>query len=304
MSKQKERIDILEIEKRYADMGGNIQHHRHAQKMKIAESEALVAYGQQQQAISENESKRMTWAADIAAKGLNIVAVGFTFVFVLAGSMFATIALFVAEYVAVLTGFAVIEPVWAWLYSFALVGFYIVTLFIQEIVIARHGYVAKERFSLRTLASDLVYFFGGGDNWQVRYNALPDNAQAISSTIKLSAYAIITFGLLGRLDAKLEAFHGMAWHVAIQKLALESNLEDILGYAGMFIATAALLYSTKWVVSFMYGIFRNVTGGVNMQDFSDASLVYTQAELVEMYQAKMLQREILKLESRNLNKAE
>lgn len=297
--KQQDRKDVLEIEKQFAEMGGNVQHYRHAQKMKIAESEALVAYQQQQQAIIENESKRMTWAAEIAAKGLNIVAVGFTFVFVLAGSMLATIALFVAEYVAVLNGFSVIEPVWAWLYSLALVGFYIVTLFIQEIVIARHGYVAKERFSLRTLASDVVYFFGGGQDWQLRYNALPDNAQAISQTIALSAYAIITFGLLGRLDAKLEMFRDMAWHQAIQKLVFESNLEDILGYAGMFIATAALLYSTKWVVSFMYGIFRNVTGGVTMQDFSDASLVYSQAELVEMYQIRMLQREMLKLESRN-----
>lgn len=293
------QADVLELERQFAEKGGNVQHYRHAQKMKIAESEALVAYAQQQEAIKEAESKRMTWAAEIAAKGLNVVAVGFTFVFVLAGSMFATIALFVAEYVAVLNGFSVIEPVWAWLYSFALVGFYIVTLFIQEIVIARHGYVAKERFSLRTLASDIFYFFGGGKNWQLRYKATPDNAQAISQTIALSAYAIITFGLLGRLDAKLEAFSNYAWHIAIQKLFLESNLEDILGYAGMFVATAALLYSTKWVVSFMYGIFRNVTGGVSMHDFSDASLVYSQAELVEMHQIRMLNREILKLESRN-----
>lgn len=298
MGKQ-ETVDVMELERQFADKGGNVQHYRHAQKMKIAESEALIAYAQQQEAIKLAESKRMTWAAEIAAKGLNIVAVGFTFVFVLVGSVLATLALFIAEYVAVLNGFSVIEPVWAWLYSWALVGFYIVTLFIQEIVIARHGYVAKERFSLRTLGADILYFFGGGKQWQLRYNATPDNAQAINQTIKLSAYAIITFGLLGRLDAKLEAFAGLAWHVAIQKLFIESNLEDILGYVGMFVATAALLYSTKWVVSFMYGIFRNVTGGVNMQDFSDASLVYSQAELVELHQARMLSREILKLESRN-----
>ncbi len=302
MSKEN-KVDVLELEKEYAKRGGKLDNPHHNRRMQVAKAEALAAYEQQELTLKEADSKRMSWAAELAGKGLNFVAVTFTFVFVLLGSMLATIALFVAEYVAVLNGFSVIEPVWAWLYSLALVGFYIVTLFIQEIIIASHGYNPKERFSLRILAHDILYFFGGGDSWQVRYAALPDNVQAIGKTISLSAYAIITFGLLGRLDAKLSEFAGLAWHVAIQKLVMDSSLEDILGYVGMLVATAALLYSTKWVISFMYSIFRNVTGGVAMQNFSDASLViYSQAELVEQYQAKMLQREMLKLESRNLSK--
>jgi hypothetical protein len=294
------RVELQELEKQYAEMGGNVSHYAWERKLDEAKQEALVAYEAQKSAIAEQEQKRVgKGLGELAGKGLGIVSIGFTFVFVLAGSIVATLALFVAEYVAVYLGVSVIEPSWAWLYALALVSFYIVTLFIQEIIIAKHGYQSKERFSLRLLWHDLVYFFGGNESWQVLYEKMPDNAQAISQTVRFSTWAIIAFGLLGRFDGKLQDYADMAWHEALQAIALDSSLEDMLGYVSMFIATAALLYSTKWVIGFMYSIFKNVTGGLVMQDFSSASIVMSQGEMIEAYQTKMLQREIMKLEHRN-----
>lgn len=298
--KELETVSVQELEKLYADMGGNVAHHSYDKKLELAKLEALEAFEAQNQALAKEENQRMTGVGAIAGKGLGMVAVGFTFVFVLFGSVVATLALFAAEWVAVHNGVSVIEPVWSWLYSTAIVSFYIVTLFIQEIIIAKHGYVAKQKFSFKLLWHDLVYFFGFSKDWQTQYKSLPDNAQAIAQTVKFSTYAIIAFGLLGRFDGKLQLYKDLSWYQALEAIAKQSSLEDMLGYVSMFIATAALLYSTKWVIGFMYNIFKNVTGGVVISDFSNASIMpVNQTAMIEGYQVKMLQREILKLESKN-----
>lgn len=300
---KQETANVQELERLYAEIGGNVAHYAYDKKLEQAKEQAIAEYEAQNQAIAENEKKRLSWAKEagnIAGKGLGYVSVGFTFVFVLGGSILATLALFAAEWVAVHNGVSVIEPVWSWLYSTAIVSFYIVTLFIQEIIISKQGYQPKERFSFKLLWHDLAYFFGTSKEWQVSYERLPDNAQAIAQTVKFSTYAIIAFGLLGRFDNKLQEYVNVAWYEALRIIAIDSNLEEIMGYVGMFIATAALLYSTKWVIGFMYMIFKNATGGVTMADFSSASIVVmSQAEMIEAAQSKMLQREIMKLEAKN-----
>lgn len=299
-----QRTDVMELEKLYAEKGGKVDNYRHAQRMKIAESEGIVAYQQQQASLLEHESKRPSWAntaGEWAGKSLAWVSMFFTFTFVLVGLIVGTISLMVAELAAVYEGFAMVSPAFAPLYAFSLVLFYIVVLFIEQIVIDRYGQRQALKFSLRLLLRDFLYFIGFGDSWDAQYQEAPDEAKRVKTTVQWLTYAIVIFGLLGRLSAKLAepGYETLPWHESLKKIAFDSNLQEFAGYFAMVIITFALLWSNKWIVNFIYSQFRRVTGGIVFQDFSSASIVMSQAEMIEAYQGKMLQREIMKLESRN-----
>ena len=272
-------------------------------KLLGVEGIALKKYeNRQTQNIIETE-ERPEWAkqaADLAGKGLAFVSLLFTFVFVLGGLFVGTLVLIAAELIAVHDGFAVVDPKRAWLYSIAIVLFYVVILFIEQIVIDRDGHTPDKKLSFNTIKSDFDYFIGNGDNWKLQYKQLPSSSQHIMRTVQVSTYSIIAFGLLGRLDGKIAEYNHLAWHESIIEIALNSNLSDMFGYVGMLVATTALLWGTKWVIHFIYNNFRSVTGGVAIQDFSSASIVtLSPATMIEAEKLQLMKREILKLKAKN-----
>lgn len=301
--KDEREVTVQELEARYIELGGMPTHAAFKAKAEAANALAIEQYNYDLAQKEAVEKARPSWAkhaGNAAGIGLAFVATLFTFVFVLGGLVLGTVVLIAAELTAVYVGFAVMDAEHALLYSVALVLFYVVVLFIQEMIIDKRGYTAQKQFSLRLLAQDISYFIGTGDSWQLRYTDVPSAQRSISTTVKLSTWAIITFGVLGRLEGKILEFGDIAWHEAIQKIFMESSLGDFVGYFGMFIATAALLWSTKWIVVFIYEQFRKVTGGVVMRDFSEASIVISSPQdRIEAQTAKLYQSEILRLEARN-----
>jgi hypothetical protein len=304
MSKQ-EKVDVQELEKRFVELGGSPTHYQFKRKVEAAQALAIEQYEHETSQAAIAETKRPTWAkvaGERAGKGLAYVSTFFTFLFVLGGLLVGTFVLIAAELTAVYVGFSVMDSAHAPLYSVALVLFYVVVLFIQEMIIDKRGYTAQKKASLRLMFEDAMYFLGIGKTWQMRYNELPSAQQNISITVKLSTWAIIIFGVLGRLQDKISdpAFANITWHEAIKRIVLDSSLSDFVGYVGMFIATAALLWSTKWIVVFIYEQFRRVTGGVMIQDFSNASIsILSPVEMIEAQTAKVYQSEILRLEAKN-----
>lgn len=299
----KQEIDIQELEKQYIEMGGNPTHAAFKSKLAEAQTYAIEQHNYELSQMTEIERKRPKWAKDageLAGKGLSLVATLFTFLFVLGGLFIGTIVLIAAELTAVYVGFAVMDSTHALLYSVALVLFYVVVLFIQEMILDKRGYTPQKQFSLKLLWEDMLYFFGHGDSWQLRYTDIPSAQRSISTTVKLSTWAIIIFGVLGRLEGKIAELSNLRWYEALQSILLDSKLSDFVGYFGMFIATAALLWSTKWIVVFIYEQFRRVTGGVIVQDFSSASIVIqSPAQRLEAVKRQVLTSEILRLEARN-----
>lgn len=302
MNKQ---TDVQELEAQYIALGGQPSHAAFKTKLEAAQALAIQQQDFEISQAANMESKRPSWAkvaGERAGKGLAYVSTLFTFLFVLGGLIVGTFVLIAAELTAVYVGFAVMDAQHALLYSVSLVLFYVVVLFIQEMIIDKRGYTASKQASLRLWADNAAYFLGLGKSWQMRYNELPSAQQSISTTVKLSTWAIIIFGVLGRLEGKIASaeFANIAWHEAIVKIVLDSKLSDFVGYVGMFIATAALLWSTKWIVLFIYEQFRRVTGGVMIQDFSSASIVIqSPIDLIEAQKAKVYKSEILRLEARN-----
>lgn len=301
--KELETVNVQELEKRFIELGGIPTHSAFQKKLnsalELAEAQSAYEVSQAQ----AQESKRPTWAKDAgqwAGKGLAYVATFFTFLFVLVGLVAGTIALVVAEFMAVYVGFSVMDADLAGLYAFSLVLFYIVVLFIQEMIIDKRGYTAQRRLSLRLIVEDAIYFLGLGGAWETRYKELPSAQQSIATTVKLSTWAIIIFGVLGRLEGKISLFDNLAWYEAMRRIVTQSSLEDFVGYVGMFITTWALLWSIKWVVLFIYEQFRRVTGGVMIQDFSNVSItILSPVQQMETEKAKLLQSEIYRLEARN-----
>lgn len=295
--------NLQELEKRYTELGGNLHHYRLREKFTEAELLAQSEQEFEEKQIQESEQKRPEWAKTAGAwagRGLSWVSTVFTFIFVFGGLIIGTITLMIAELAAVYEGFAVVSPAFAPLYAFSLVLFYIVVLFIEQIVIDRYGQRQGFKFSLRLFLRDFLYFIGIGDKWDVQYQDAPDEAKRVKTTVQWLTYAIVLFGLLGRLSVKLasDEYRLLAWHESLKKIALESNLQEFMGYFAMIIITFALLWSNKWVVTFIYSQFRRVTGGVVMQDFSSASMVImSPVQRIEASRAKVLQREIMRLES-------
>lgn len=296
-----EKTRLQELERQFTELGGSLNHYRLKEKFSEADLLAEQEYQFEAQQLAEAESKRPAWAktaGELAGKGLSLVSLVFTFIFILLGLMAGTVALIVAEYVAVFEGFKALSSVHAELYSFSLVLFYIVVLFVEQIVIDRYGQRQPKKFSFRLLALDFAYFMGFGESWETQYQEAPDEAKRIKSTVTLLTYAIILFGLLGRLSQTMTIYQNLTWAEAIVKILFDSNLQTFIGYIAMLIATAALLFSNKWVVHFIYAQFRRVTGGVIVQDFSAASIVIlSPVQRIEAARAKVLEREIMRLES-------
>ena len=293
---------LQELQRVFAKSGGKLNKHLE-NKLLASEDTAIAKYEKRREQSLIETSHRPEWAqraANWAGKGLAWVSLLFTFLFVLGGLFIGTLVLIAAELIAVHDGFAVVDPKRAWLYSIAIVLFYVVILFIEQIVIDRDGYNQDVKLSLKTIIKDFQYFIGNGDDWIVQYKQLPSSSQHIARTVQVSTYSIISFGLLGRLDGKLAEYNHLAWHESSIEILLNSSLSDMFGYVGMLVATTALLWGTKWIIHFIYSNFRSVTGGVAIQDFSGASIVIsTPAEMIEAEKLQLMRREILKLEARN-----
>lgn len=300
-------LTTQELEKQYLALGGNPTHASFKNELAALQALSLEQYEHERQRIEAIESKRPQWAkhaGELAGKGLASVATIFTFVFVLGGLFFGTGALIAAEFMAVYEGFAMVSPEHALLYSVSIVLFYVVVLFIERILADKHGQQISTKTSLRLIGQDLLYFFGFGVNWQKQYNEVASETKQISTTVSLMTYAILAFGLLGRMKTSLETFQKVKptanWIEGIQSILYDSSLQTMMGYIGMVIATAALLWATKWVVHFIYGQFKRVTGGVVVQDFSEASLVVlSPTEHREAAERQLLTRKIMRLEAKN-----
>lgn len=266
----------------------------------------MQVYEYELQKAQELNTKRpawSTWAGDAIGKALGVISTFFIVLFVLVALIVGTFVLLIAEFIAVYEGFAVMDADRAALYALAIILFYVVVLFIQEMVIDRNGYMPSKRLSLRLILADLAYFLGIGKQWQAQYNALPDARQRIEITIKFVTYTIVVFGVLGRLADKLGELKESTWLEAIPKLFFESSLDEMIGYLGIGLATLALLWSLKWIVTFIYDNFRKVTGGVTMQDFSQASFIeISPVKMKEAHQKQLMQRELLRLEAKNKSK--
>ena len=297
-----EAATLEELQKEFLGYGGKLDKNLENRLINI-EDIALKKYQNRQTQAAIDTEQRPEWAqqaADLAGKGLAIVSLLFTFVFVLGGLFIGTLVLLAAELIAVHDGFAVVDPKRAWLYATAIVLFYVVILFIEQIVIDREGYTPSKKMSLNTIKQDFEYFVGKGKSWEVQYKQLPSSSQHIMRTVQVSTYSIIAFGLLGRLEGKIAEYNHLAWHESGVEILLNSSLSDMFGYIGMLVATTALLWGTKWVIHFIYNNFRSVTGGVAIQDFSNASIVtLSPTAMIEAEKLLLMKREILKLKARN-----
>lgn len=234
-------------------------------------------------------------AANIILRGVELIAVAFTIVIVLAGMVIGSVLLILAEIAAVQKGFLTIDPVFAPLYAVATVLFFVVVLFIREIIARGASDEPAPVFSLRYAVRWLIYFLGIRRNWTPEYRAKRSLLLRVDSAITWLMYTIVLFGLLGRLSEKVSTLSGN-WIDGIEHIIRESSFQDMIGYIGATVMTVALLLSTHFIIFFVHKLYVQVTGGVHMVNFSERS---SPELLVEREVNQFYKNEILKLRARN-----
>lgn len=238
------------------------------------------------------------WASTAVNSGLEFVAVLFTLLLVLFGLLLGTSLLIAAEVAAVEKGFGVIDDNFATLYAIATVFFFIVTLFIREVVARDATSEPEIALSLRTTLNELIYFLGLNRTWQPVYKRRTSLLVRVDGAVRWLMWTIVVFGLMGRLDNKLGQIEG-DWYTGIKYVLTSSSLKDMLAYLGSLVMTVALLLATHYIVYFVHQVYVRVTGGFDARFF----VVYEQSlspdSLAELQAIKFWQIELLKLRTRN-----
>lgn len=241
------------------------------------------------------------FARNAVLRGMELIAMLFTVGLVLCGMFFGSLLLVIAEITAVYKGFLVIESdgLLAILYATTLVLFFLTVLFIREIIARKQESEPQALFSLRSVAKRVLYLLGfrvGG--WAVEYRQRKPLLIQVDNTITWMMYAIVLFGLLGRLHERMADLRGN-WLMGLQQLISQSSLQEMLGLVGALVMTVALLLATHFIVYFVHSLFVRVTGGgidVSAANFTDGLSIEV---AIEREKRNLYKTEILRLYARN-----
>lgn len=262
-----------------------------------AKQKALAEYAdiQRQQLAGRSALQRLV--GEVILRGMEVIAVLFTLVLILGGLTVGTVLLVIAEISAVENGFTAIDPDRAGLYAIATVAFFIVVLFIREVIARDAGETTelKQLFSLRYLVQRAIYFVGWRNDWQPEYRAHRTLLNRADSAVTWLMWTIILFGLLGRLLSEISGLE-MAWYEALRHIIEQSTLRQLVGYIASIPAMVGLLLATHFVVYLIHQIYVRVTGGLEVTNFFDG---YSADLMVENEVKIYYQTEILKLRAKN-----
>lgn len=164
----------------------------------------------------------------------------------------AVLGLGVAEYQRVKAGIKPFDPDRAGLMSAVAVTTYMLLLFIQAQKLHEDPNRQRAVWSLRLWASTLAYWIGWGRGWQARYKG---QYEMLRGAIGFLAVMIVLLGTAGALHDEIAIWSkpdGQAWHEAIRKLAVESDLQTFINWLGGGALTVALLSSLHFVIVLTY----------------------------------------------------
>jgi len=274
-------VETLKAE--YAAAGGNPNTLTHQRGELRARAKGQAQVRQQARGASD---PRYEVIATIVKGALYFVAVLFVSILAIVGILYGSYLLMAAEIAAVTEGLKVIDPARAASYAFAITVFYVVMLFVRE-VLAQHATRGEMTrvLSLRQLGSWLIYFIGmgqikgHGEEWRARYKVRRTLLTRADTTVGLFLWAQALFGVMGRLVPMITSIApDAAWHEALTKIVTEATLPDMLGLIGAPLMTIALLTGMHFIVHFVYQLFVSLTGGINTVDFFE---VCSPGEIVE-----------------------
>lgn len=291
--------DLEALRALYIREGGNPNSKVFQQGEHRARQKAMADYADVQRRQLEQRSPLQRFAGSVILRGMEFIAVLFTLVLVLGGLTVGTVLLVTAEISAVENGFSAIDPERAQLYAVATVLFFIVVLFIREVIARDAGESAgtelKQVFSLRSVARRLVYLLGIRRGWQPEYKAHKTLLSRADSAVTWLMWTIILFGLLGRLLSEIDGLN-MAWHAALAHIVTQSTLKQIVGYVAAIPAMIGLLLATHFVVYLIHQIYVRVTGGLDVTSFLDG---YSAEGAIETETLKFYKSEVLRLRAKS-----
>ena len=290
--------DVDKLKSEFIALGGNPNLKTHQEGEIRARNKALAEVSAEEKRLNEGRGKFWTTAASIAKNGLATVAVLFTLIGVVFGSLFGTGLLVVAEVAAVEKGFNVIDKQFSLLYALATVSFFIVVLFIRQVVAKNQAEDIKPALSLRQFVNWLLYTLGIGRGWKARHVNHPSLLSQIDTAIRWLMWSIIIFGLLGRLAEKIVNLETLNWRDAITQIVIGSNLTDIFAYIGSMTMTVALLFSTHVVIYLFFVIFVDITGGIETNFLANSSSQLSQESLIEQELENYWRVELMKLKAK------
>lgn len=198
---QNEHQDIDTLRRLIIEEGGNPNTKTFQTGEMTARQRAQQEINRRESEIKQRQSAVHRIASEAITGGLQLLAVVFTLLVLLVGTLVGVMLLIVAEIAAVQKGFAVIDSGFAFLYAATTVLFFFVVLFIGEII--RRSSANEERpvFSLRQVLEWLIYFIGVNtrNGWKPRYKSRVPLLVQVDNAVRWLMYTILIFGLLGRL---------------------------------------------------------------------------------------------------------
>lgn len=231
---------------------------RDIQRQKDAQQKAIPVW---LQTVKQLVALVLTWVSVLFVFALLVLLVA------------GTVLLVWAEIAAVRTGFSAVTDTNSWLYSIAIVSFYLVVLFIKEVHRDDTDY-KQEKFSVVLLWKRLQYTLGLKQNWQPEYVTEKPLMVQITGAIRLLMGVIILAGIVGRIyDETQRLPDGTNWRDALLIILSDSSLEVFLGTIAVVLMTFALLVSTHFIIYFIVTVFKENTGGIKTRlvNFTEVS---------------------------------
>lgn len=294
--------DIEELRRLIIEEGGNPNTKAFHTGEMTARQRAQQEINRRESEIKQRQSVFHRMASEAITGGLQVLAVAFTLLVLLVGTLIGVFLLIVAEIAAVQKGFAAIDADFAFLYAATTVLFFFVVLFIGEVIRRSAANEDRTVFSLRQVLEWLIYFTGISwwNTWKPRYKRREPLLIQVDNAVRWLMYTIVIFGLLGRLAdtlAEVKTIEGVKlnWQAAIGHIWQSATLEQMIGYVGSVVMTIALLLATHFIVYFAHLLFTQVTGGINL----NLSEGYSSELVIEGEVTKYYRTELLKLKAKN-----
>lgn len=271
--------------------GVNPNTKRFRQREWLAESQGRARARQER---AEQVQARGAWTGKVSrfmVGVVNLVAVVFTTVLVLGGLSIGTGLVIWAEIGAVEAGLKIVATDGALAgYAVPIVVFYVVLLFIVEII-QRDSYRSRrELVSLRRALSWAWYVLWPWhrERRYVEERTLLDKA---TMAVRWMMATQILFGMLGRAGEGLATLTAnKSWHEGLAAFLQGASLPVMLGTVGAGVMTVGLLLSIHFITHFIWQVYERLTGGIDPATFfepvSAASVV--EGELVRFYQTELM----------------
>lgn len=246
-------MEIDRLKEELAEAGIDITSRQVKAKLKAANRQAEK---EAEERFKPTASKAKV--ADRITLMLSWLAVAFVGIFLLTGNLVNIILFPVAEFNAVKRGLQTFSEsqVLSNLNAVTIVTGYVTLLFIRNMI--RSNLPGKAPLvTLKDKLKRLTFYLGFGQQPK-QYSIIEDIFLASNASIFLLQGTIVLLGFLGRADRLIAS--DIPYYELIGFILTESTASEFIGYIGTLILTFALLKVTDLIVLFIYYIFVDFVG--------------------------------------------